>query len=180
MDAVARAAGISRSTLYRHWSQRLPLLEDAIDHVGERFNRSHMPEATPDEGLEATLQRVVGGLGAALRSSEWGPIAAGLAGAAEHDSALAAVYRRYVAGRRKYVIDLLHDARERGEFPDSLDLEWVAGLFAGPLYYHRLVLHQPLDGEEVAAHVQRTLALLYSTAAESCAGHRTSPSEQHG
>lgn len=174
MDAVARAAGISRSTLYRHWPERLPLLVDAIDHVGERFSRSHVPEATPDEGLEATLQRVIGGLGVGLRSSEWGPIAGGLAGAAEHDPALAAIYRHYVASRRQVVVDLLQDARDRGEFPDSLNLEWVAGIFAGPLYYHRLVLHQPLGGEEVAAHVRKTLALLCSTAFEPGAAQGTS------
>lgn len=163
MDAVARAAGISRSTLYRHWPERLPLLVDAIDHVGERFSRAHAPEPAPGQGLEEALQRVIGALGAALRSSEWGPIAGRLAGAAEHDPALAEIYRRYVSGRRQFVVDLLHDARARGELPDALDAEWVAALLAGPLYYHRIVLHQPLSGDEVAAHVRRTLELLLAT-----------------
>lgn len=162
MDAVAGAAGISRSTLYRHWPERLPLLVEAIEQLGERLNRSNMAEPTPNEGLEATLQRVIGALGAGLRSPEWGPISGSLAGAAEHDLALAAVYRRYVSSRRQSVVALLQDARRRGEFPDSLDLDWVVSLFAGPLYYHRLVLHQSLSSEEVTTHVRRTLALMLS------------------
>lgn len=164
MDAVARAAGISRSTLYRHWPERLPLLADAVEHLGERLNRSNLPEPTPDEGLEAALQRVIGALGAGLRSPEWGPIAGSLAGAAEHDPALAAVYRRYVANRRQSVVALLEEAQRRGQLPTSLDLDWVVSLLAGPLYYHRLVLHQPLTHEEVAAHVRQTLAVARSVA----------------
>jgi AcrR family transcriptional regulator len=163
MDAVARATGISRSTLYRHWPERMPLLADAIDHVAERFVRERSAE-TPagelDVELEASLQRVVGGLGAGLRSPEWGPIAGGLAGAAEHDPALAAIFRRYVSARRQVLVDVLVEARERGEIPGGLDLTWLAALFAGPLYYHRLVLHEPWDADEVAAHVHRTLALV--------------------
>ncbi len=165
MDAVARAAGISRSTLYRHWPERLPLLVDAVEHVAERFSRSHLVEPTPGEGLEEALLRVVGGLGAGLRSAEWGPIAAGLAGAAEHDAAIAELYRRYVSDRRRAVVDLLREARERGELPSALDPEWVTDLFAGPLYYQRLVLRRPWDDEAVAAHVRRTLALVCSPAA---------------
>ena len=165
MDAVARAAGISRSTLYRHWPERLPLLVDAVEHVAERFSRWHLVEPTPGEGLEEALLRVVGGLGAGLRSAEWGPIAAGLAGAAEHDAAIAELYRRYVSDRRRAVVDLLREARGRGELPSSLDPEWVTDLFAGPLYYQRLVLRRPWDEEAVVAHVRRTLALVCSPAA---------------
>lgn len=119
-----------------------------------------MDEPAPNEGLEATLQRVIGALGVGLRSPEWGAISGSLAAAAEHDQALAEVHRRYISGRRQSVVALLQEAQRRGEFPYSLDLDWAVGLLAGPLYYHRLVLHQPLSDEQVAAHVRRTLALM--------------------
>lgn len=160
MDAVARAANISRSTLYRHWPERLPLLVDAIEHLGDRIRRSTMDEPAPNEGVEATLQRAIGALGVGLRSPEWGAISGSLAAAAEHDEALAEVHRRYIASRRQSVVSLLQEAQRRGEFPYSFDLDWAVGLLAGPLYYHRLVLHQPLNAEQVAAHVRRTLALM--------------------
>jgi AcrR family transcriptional regulator len=175
MDAIARAAGISRSTLYRHWPERLPLLRDALDHVNERFDRSHPAEPTPDETLETALQRIIGGLGAGLRSAEWGPIAAGLTAAAEHDRAFAALLRRHVSDRRQVVVDLLQDARDRGELRHGLPPEWVAGLLAGPLYYHRLVLHRPLDEDQVTAHVRGTLALLRSTAPDPGPGRGAPP-----
>ena len=134
MDAVARSAGISRSTLYRHWPERLPLLADAVDHVAERFvrERGDHPGPGPDSDLEATLQRVVGGLGAGLRSPEWGRIAGGLAGAAEHDPALAGIFRRYVSARRQVLVDALAAARDGGQIPEGSDLVWLCLLYTSP------------------------------------------------
>ncbi len=160
MDAVASAAGISRSTLYRHWSDRLPLLVDAIEHLGEQINEESTEGSDGDHTLEAKLQRVMGSLGAGLRSPKWGPISGSLAAAAEHDAALAEVYRDYVLSRRERVVAVLRESQHHGELPGSLDLDWAVSLLAGPLYYHRLVLHQPLDEPAVAEHVRRTSVLL--------------------
>lgn len=163
MDAVACAAGISRSTLYRHWPERLPLIIDTIEHLGARIRRSAIDQPAPNEGLEAMLQHVIGALGAGLRSREWGAISGSLAAAAEHDEALAEVHRRYVVSRQQSVIAALQEAQRRGELASSLDLHWAVGLFAGPLYYQRLVLHEPFSEEQVATHVKQTLALMLST-----------------
>ncbi|MDP9443041.1 MAG: TetR/AcrR family transcriptional regulator [Actinomycetota bacterium] len=162
MDAVACAASISRSTLYRHWPERLPLLIDAIEHLGGRIRGPTIHEPAPNETLEATLQRVIGALGAGLRSPEWGAISGSLAAAAEHDEALAEVHRRYVLSRQKSVIAPLQEAQRRGELPYSLDLEWAVDLLAGPLYYQRLVLHEPLSDDQVAVHVRGVVTLLLS------------------
>ncbi|PRW62362.1 TetR family transcriptional regulator [Actinopolyspora mortivallis] len=160
MDAVASTAGVSRSTLYRHWPERLPLLIDAVEHLGIQL-RDTSPETADSEGeLEAELQRVIGQLGAGLRSPRWGAIAGSLAVASEHDETLAEVYRAYVHNRRQEVISVLRRAQRDGELADSIDLEWAVSLLAGPIYYHRLVLHQPLDEQQVTEHVEHTVALL--------------------
>ncbi|SDK12096.1 transcriptional regulator, TetR family [Actinopolyspora mzabensis] len=165
MDAVAAAAGVSRSTLYRHWPERVPLLVDAIEHLGARLRREDSEDLPEDESFDEKVQRLIGSLGAGLRSSEWGPIAGSLAVAAEYDQTLAAAYRDYIAIRRQSVVDLLTEAQQEGELPESLDLEWAVSLLAGPLYYHRLVLHQPLREEQVTEHVRRTLTLIRSSEA---------------
>jgi len=69
-----------------------------------------------------------------------------------------------VASRRQHVVELLRRAQDRGELPDSLDAEWAVSLLVGPLYYHRLVLHQALSAEHVTDHVRQTMALLRAAA----------------
>jgi AcrR family transcriptional regulator len=165
MEAIAAAAGTSRSTLYRHWPDRLPLLIDAVEHLGSRFRQAPSEGPSVEEPLDVALQRIVGGIGDGLRSPDWGPIAGSLAAAAEHDPELAEVHSRYVAGRRQHVVALLQHAQTRGELPDSLDADWAVDLLVGPLYYHRLILHEALTAEHVKAHVRQTLTLLRSAAA---------------
>lgn len=162
MDAVASTAGISRSTLYRHWPERLPLLIAAVEHLGVQLRGTGAEGPESGGGLEQELQRVIGRLGAGLRSPRWGAIAGSLAVAAEHDEALAEVYREYVHDRRREVLSVLRRAQRSGELADSLDPEWAVSLLAGPIYYHRLVLHQPLDEQRVTEHVSRTVSLLRS------------------
>lgn len=160
MDAVATAAGISRSTLYRHWPERLPLLLEAIEHLGEPYRREGAGASRPGEGLVEALQRHIGGLGDGLRSPEWGAVAADLAAAADRDPDLAEVHGRYVVARRETVIARLREARDRGEVPAATDLDWAVSVLVGPLYYHRLILHRPMTEDEVAEHVRRVVDLL--------------------
>jgi AcrR family transcriptional regulator len=63
MEAIAAAAGTSRSTLYRHWPDRLPLLIDALEHLGSRFRQAPHEGPSSQEPLDVALQRIVGGIG---------------------------------------------------------------------------------------------------------------------
>ncbi len=154
MGAIAARAGISRSTLYRHWSDLDDLITASIENIAP--DRPRHPGDNPlDE-----LRQLIGGLGAGLRSGAWAQVAATLAEAAERDPALARVHGSYVRSRRAPARSAVKAAQRLGLIRHDLDADWVVTALAAPLYYRRLVLHRPMSHAEVDSHISTTLALV--------------------
>jgi AcrR family transcriptional regulator len=154
MDAVAKRAGISRSTLYRHWSHLPELLVAAIEHV------STQPTTAPPKDPIDRLHVIVEGLGAALRSEPWGTIAAALAECGTRNPELARLHTELTKARRQPAVRAVAAAQRSGALRRDLDAEWIVDALAGPLYYHHLVLHRALHADQVHAHIERVLGLL--------------------
>lgn len=131
-DAIAERAGVSKATLYRHWSTRAELVIDALDSM------RHRP-AEPDTGslrddlreLLADLVRFVGSPAVAAFGS--------MIGAAEHDAELAELRRAYAASRRRPAEAVVARAVARGELPAEVDADLLIALAVGPVFYRRLV-----------------------------------------
>ena len=52
--------------------------------------------------------------------------------------------RSLIESRRKPLKDRLQLAFRRGELSDDTDMETLLAVLAGPLFYRRLVAHQPM------------------------------------
>jgi AcrR family transcriptional regulator len=151
MDGIARAAGVSRSTLYRHFPEFGELLFVTLDEIA--------PPSPPRAGtVEEQIHETVLGLGRALRDGPWGSIVGSVIERAAHDPAIRRYHARFTRARRTPLLALLRRATETGLLDAEVDPETVATRLVAPLYYCHLVLHRPMRDEEIRSHVRATLA----------------------
>jgi AcrR family transcriptional regulator len=154
MDDIASRARISRSTLYRHWQQLGELLMAAIQN------------AAPNEKLTETkdplerLVAIISGLGAGLRQQPWANMAASLAEYGSRNPEFGRFHADHIRARRLPAVRAVRAAQRNGSLPKHLDPEWFVTALAGPIYYHHLVLHQPLTTKEVSEHITNLLTLV--------------------
>lgn len=153
MEAVARRAGASKATLYRHWPNPGALMIDAMDATFQPF-------PTPDTGrVDTDVAQLLSAFVAVLERTAFPRLMAAFIDAAERDPALATYHADLTRRRREPMLTVLARARERGQLPEHLehaDPEVVTDLLAGPFFYRRLVAHRPIPPglvEDVVANV---------------------------
>jgi AcrR family transcriptional regulator len=150
MDAVAAKAGVGKATIYRRWASREALVLDA-------FRELIVPVDIPDTGsvrgdLTAmyTTFSVVGAM-----TNEALPH---LVAAAKVRPELREPLLEYVRCRRQPVRLVFQRAVQRGELPDSTDVELIMDMLSGSLYYRMHMSGGPLDESVVAKLIDMALA----------------------
>lgn len=156
MEAIAKRAGASKATLYRHWRSPGALLVDAMDLTFRPF----APPATGE--LRDDLIELLSSLDALLGDPTFPRLMAAFIDAAERDPALKGIHVQLTERRRELVWDVLARALRRGEIPPGADLELAIDLLAGPAFYRRFVAHGAFPADYVAAVVDHVLAALRS------------------
>lgn len=154
MEALARAAAVSKQTLYRWWPAPAAIVLEAL---GERAARA---APLPDGGslaadLRTFMRRTVTGVGG--RNAV---VLAGLMAQAQLDADFGATFREgFLAGRRAVLRDLLERHRARGTVRHDADLALVVDIAFGTLWYRVLAAHAPLDRRfaDALAEVLRAL-----------------------
>lgn len=154
IDAIARAAGVGKQTIYRWWPSKGAVLLDALLVTADRT----VPR--PDTGsVREDLLAIVESTFAGAQDP---PVAAALrtlVREAARDPHLAELVRDFTAARRKAVRDILIRGVERGGLPDRTDPDLLVDQFYGLFWYRFLLGHAPLDR---AAAEQLTDSLLRS------------------
>ena len=151
MEAVAARAGVGRSTVYRHWPDKLELIEDAI---------RLLKPVVPDAGRGSVRDRVTSllqGVAAGLADSAWSSCLPAIIDAAERDPDVLAIHRRLAYERRQILVDLLAEGVATGEISAAADLGLVAECLIGPLVVRRLLLHEPFHPADIPALVDQVL-----------------------
>lgn len=151
VEAVAARAGVGKSTIYRHWSGKLELVEDAI-----RTLKS--PPVLPADG--SARERVVELLrqvATNMADSTWSSCLPAIIDAAERDPEVLTIQRRLAWERHQVLVDLLAEAVEEGDVPTDADVGLLAECLIGPIMVRRLLLHEPFDPAGVPALVDQVL-----------------------
>lgn len=150
MEAVARRAGASKATLYRHWSSSGALMVDAMDATFQPF-------PTPDTGrVESDVAEILTAFVALLDHTPFPRLLAAFIEAAERDPALAVLHADLTHRRREPLLTVLARARERGQLVGRFDPEVVTDLLTSPFFYRRFVAHRPIPPglvDDVIGHV---------------------------
>ena len=151
MEAVARRAGASKATVYRHWPSASALLVDAMTATFRPLPSP--PPGDVREDLVALLTRA-----AALVTSDRFPrLMAAVVDLAERDPALAELHADLTAQQRRPALDLVRRAQEEGALAADADPEVVVHLLVGPLFYRRLIAHRPVPDGMPRALVDQVL-----------------------
>jgi AcrR family transcriptional regulator len=159
MDAIAEAADVSRSTLYRHWPQLRDLLFDALQHLGDEIGAVIAAPVTAGTFDQCVVDKALL-VGRALRDDAWRGLVSTVGVAAEHNADAAAVYERWLAFCRDGVTEFVRGCQAAGHADPALDPEWISDLVLGPIFMHAFVLHEPMTDAQINAHVGRTQAMV--------------------
>ena len=151
IDAIARAAGVGRQTIYRWWPSKGAMLAEAM---GRRARAAVPPRHSGSFGADLTEFITASfrgledpGTARALRD---------LASAAQHDEHVAAALGEFTAQRRSTLRALLERGRAEGRLSASANLDTLVDLFYGFLWYRLLMAHAPLDASaarDLTAHL---------------------------
>ena len=153
IDEVARASGVAKTTIYRHWPTRAALLIDACSQLGG-------PHQAPDTGsLRGDLHALASGLAQQLRTANWSVVYPSIIDTAERDPDVAAMQREWHARLMAPFAAAISRAQAgRGEQAAVATADVVAAL-VGPLFYRRWMSKEPLDEAFLDTMVDQAIAL---------------------
>jgi AcrR family transcriptional regulator len=148
IDAVARASGVSKSTLYRHWPSRRVLVLEAFTY---KTNLLTHVEDTGDVGRD--LHSYLVALTRCLDEGETASTVANLLAEAIRSDEFSGLYRQtLLLERRQGFLAILQRGQRRGQVREDVDLEVVIDAAYGAIH-HRLVA----TGEAIDAPFLRHL-----------------------
>lgn len=153
IEAVAEAAGVAKSTVYRRYADKAELLLAAVECSA---NANTTP---PDTGsLHDDLVGIARNLRHMLTRTDVGKtLPATLAAMARHPG-LARAHRRFTSRRRRTSIAAVERGIERGEVAADTDPDLLVDMVAGPIFYRTLVTGAPLDDMTLDALVDAAIA----------------------
>jgi AcrR family transcriptional regulator len=148
---ISRETGVSRTTLYRHWSSPSDLVSDAWARVAPQNRVAHTADLQGDlVGLFLSVRDVVES--ATMRRS-----LPALLVSAQRDPVISTLHTRFVHDRRQPIVERLRAAAAEGEIAADADPELV-DLLSGPIFYRQLLRRTPTSDDDVRAIVAAVLA----------------------
>ena len=142
IEAIAAKAGVGKTTIYRRWPSKGPLVIEAISgliHLGPMIDSG---ETAKD--LAAFLKAVMTALGATLI----GGTIPGLTADMANDPEVAEPFRRFIIKpKRDRLAAILDRAEARGELVGPADRELILDMLVGPILWRALLTGGTLDGE---------------------------------
>jgi AcrR family transcriptional regulator len=136
MDAIARASGVSKATVYNHWHDKEALLLEVMLYV----NGLHREPEDVDTGdlqrdLATVLSRKPSGEFAETRDRMTPTL---IAYSAVHPEFGAEWRRRVMDPPRQCLKKILRRAINRGQLRFDLDMELAMALLLGPMLYNHI------------------------------------------
>jgi AcrR family transcriptional regulator len=153
IEAIAAQAGVGRNTIYRRWTTKDELVADALREL-----TAEREVGDGDAVLYDVLLAWIRDYARVLADPVFGRILPGVLGELQRSPAFAQVYAdRVVRPRRRALLDLLTQARERGAIRSDAQVEHVADLLAGPPFLRLLPLGLPHVSERYAEELLETI-----------------------
>jgi len=142
IESVASRAGVGKSTIYRHWPDKLALIADAF----QTFHENTLPDVESGSPREK-VTRVLRHVAEVVASSTFSSCIPALIDAAERDRNLRKFYIRFQREARQPLIDVIADGVADGSFPSHVDPELAAFALLGAIFFCRLMTSKRFDPE---------------------------------
>ena len=156
IEAVADAAGVGKTTIYRWWRSKADLAVEAF------FEATKAELRFPETGsARQDFRCQIVDLARLLRGSRGAVLAATLGGARVDRDLARALGERWLEPRRRWGLARMQKAVADGECHSGVDIAAALGILYGPLYTP-LLFGQPVPGEaQVAAHLDLALGAIF-------------------
>jgi len=139
---VAERSGYARTTLYRHWPQRLDLLRDLIS------DEVRLLHTSPTGDLRQDLIAEMEAFRAAVTTSGLGRMMIAIAQQARDDGELADLSSSVRADGSQVLREIIAAGVERGELPVNLDPGVAVAQLVGPVLF-RFLFESEIDFDTV-------------------------------
>jgi AcrR family transcriptional regulator len=140
VDDIAARAGVGKQTIYRRWPSKAAVVLEALT------TRTAAEVAAPDTGsVQEDVQSLLRNAFAVLRSGRQKVVLSLMAEAQLSEEFAVAFREQFIARRRKALTDLIQRGIERGQLEADVDVEFLADMIYGPMWYRLLNRHAPLD-----------------------------------
>ena len=154
MESVAALAGVWRSTVYRHWTDKAALIADAL----ETLNVQPDPQRELAAGtVREQVALLVTHLARALTDSPVSACIPALIHAAETESAVREFFHSYSAQRRHRLTDTIAAGVADKQLPARIDPEAASAALSGAVFYRRLVTSDASDADFIARLIDTVL-----------------------
>jgi len=155
IESVAARARVAKSTIYRHWPDKLALIADAF----ETFHEQMVPgieTGSPRERVERLVRHVA----EVVVDSTFSVCIPALIEGAERDPRVREFHHRYSAERRRTLVAVIAEGIASGDFSTHLDPELAALALLGPIFYRRLMSGEPFAPDDAGDLVDMVLGPL--------------------
>lgn len=153
LGRVAERSGYARTTLYRHWPQRLDLLRDLVRVEAD------LAHTTPTGDLRNDLVAELEAFRAAVTSTGLGRVMIAIGQQARDDAELADLNRSMRAEGARVLDEIVLDAVAAGDLPHDLRADAAVAQLVGPVLFRYLFEDDDaLDHEYVVSVVDWFLA----------------------
>lgn len=129
---VAERSGYARTTLYRHWPQRLDLLRDLITE------EVHLLHTTPRGDLREDLIAELEAFRIAMTTSGLGRVMIAIGQQARDDAQLAELSSSVLVDGAQVLHEIMVAAATRRDLPSDLDPDRAVAQLVGPVLFRYL------------------------------------------
>ena len=152
IESVAARARVAKSTIYRHWPDKLSLIADAFETFHEEMVPS-IDDAPPRERVGRLIRHVA----EIVVDSTFSRCIPALIEGAERDPRVREFHHRYSAERRQALVDVIAEGVASGDLPAHVDPELATLALLGPIFYRRLMSNEPFDPQRAGELVTAVL-----------------------
>ena len=164
MDLIARAAQVSKATIYNHWSDKEALLLEVMLWVHGLNPEIDPQKDDPDSGsLERDLTIVLSRRPPAkFEEARKRVLPSFIAYSATHQEFGEAWRHRVMEPGRQSIKRILLRAKRRGQLPGSLDLDSSMALLLGPMLYQHIFQRFSRSRTSIASRVAQTFCKAFA------------------
>ncbi|HVC45942.1 MAG TPA: TetR/AcrR family transcriptional regulator [Terracidiphilus sp.] len=160
MDAIARASGVSKATIYNHWADKEALLMEVMNFV---HGLDREPEIIDTGDLHADLVTVLSGRPPSHLDAPRNRITPSLIAYSAFHPEFGRAWRQQVTEpSRQAIRRILRRAIRRGQLPRNLPLDTAIAVLLGPmLYVHIFYKENPRRKPEIGPEVAGAFCRAY-------------------
>jgi len=145
VESIAARAGVGKSTIYRHWPDKLALIADAF----ETFHEQMVPDLG-DLPVREAVALLIRHVAEVVVDSTFSRCIPALIEGAERDARMRDFHHRYSAERRQALIELIERGIQKGEIDAAMDPELATISLLGAIFYRRLMTPEPFAPKDAA------------------------------